>query len=91
MFAYLNGDAFLCVIDTMGECKDAHDYICNAFVRYIEIVGGDNIVQIFISNISNMWNVIDLMICHFLSLYFQGCASHCLDLLNIKDWKKKPQ
>jgi hypothetical protein len=39
MFAYLNGDVFLSANDTMGECKDAHDYICNDFVKYIEIVG----------------------------------------------------
>jgi len=73
-----------------GGCKDAHDYIHNAFVRYIETIGGDNIVQIFIGNVSNMWNVIDLTICHFLSLYFQGYAFHCLDLLNIEDWENKP-
>ncbi len=54
----------------MGECKDAHDYIRNAFVKYIEIVGRDTIIQIFIGNVSNMWNLIDLMICHFLSFYF---------------------
>jgi hypothetical protein len=70
MFAYLNGDVFLCAIDIMGECKDAHDYIRNAFVKYIEIVGRDTIIQIFIGNVSNMWNLIDLMICHFLSFYF---------------------
>jgi len=90
MFACLNGDVFLSAIDTMRECKDAHDYICNAFVRCIETIGRDNIVQIFIGNVSNMWNVIELTICHFLSFYFQGCASHCLDLLNIEDWGKKP-
>jgi hypothetical protein len=50
MFAYLNGDVFLSAIDTMGGrgggCKDAHDYIHNAFVRYIEIVGGETLYKV---------------------------------------------
>jgi hypothetical protein len=33
-----------------------------------------------------MKNVDNLLICHFSNLYFQGCSTHCLDLL--KDWGK---
>jgi len=29
-----------------GGCKDAHDYIHNAFVRYIEIVGGETLYKV---------------------------------------------
>jgi hypothetical protein len=55
MFACPNGDVFLGVIDTIGECKNAR-YICNALARYIETIGMDNIVQIYIDNFSNMVN-----------------------------------
>jgi hypothetical protein len=55
MFACPNGDVFLGVIDTTKECKNAH-YICNALVKYIETIGMDNIVQIYIENFSNMVN-----------------------------------
>jgi hypothetical protein len=36
-----------------------------------------------------MQNVIDLLIRHFPTLYFQGCVIHYLDLL-LEDWGKKP-
>jgi hypothetical protein len=34
-----------------------------------------------------MKNVVDPLIHHFPSLYFQGCAIHCLDSL-LEDWGK---
>jgi hypothetical protein len=34
-----------------------------------------------------MRSVIDLLIHHFPSFYFQGCVAHCLDLL-LEDWRK---
>jgi hypothetical protein len=34
-----------------------------------------------------MKSAIDLLICHFPSLYFQGCVTHYLDLL-WEDWGK---
>jgi hypothetical protein len=86
MFTCLNGDVFLGFIDTIGEWQDAH-YICNTLARYIKTIGVDNIVQICTNNVSSMRNVADLLICHFPSLYFQICATHCLDLL-LEDWGK---
>ncbi len=86
MFACSNGDAFIGSIDIIGKRKDVH-YICNALGGYIETIGVNNIVQICIDNVSNMRSAIDPLICHFLSLYFQGCATHCLDLL-LEDWGK---
>jgi hypothetical protein len=47
IFGCSSGDAFVCAIDTIGECNDAQ-YICNALVGYIESVGVDNIVQIML-------------------------------------------
>jgi hypothetical protein len=34
-----------------------------------------------------MRSAVDLLICHFPSLYFQVFATHCLDLL-LEDWGK---
>jgi hypothetical protein len=39
-------------------------------VKYIESVRIDNIIQMRIDNASSMWNVIDLLLYHFPSLYF---------------------
>jgi hypothetical protein len=52
IFNCCNGDVFLGVIN-MRDHNDAH-YICNALVGYIKIVRMDKIIQIFISNVSNM-------------------------------------
>ncbi len=81
-----NGDVFIGSIDTIGEWKDTY-YICNALGGYIKTIGIDNIVQICTNNVSNMKSVTDLLICHFPSLYFQGCVVHYLDLL-LEDWGK---
>jgi hypothetical protein len=86
MFSCPNGDAFMGSIDTIGEWKDAY-YICNALGGYIKTIGVDNIVQICTNNASSMKSVIDLLICHFLGLCFQGCVAHYLDLL-LEDWGK---
>jgi hypothetical protein len=80
MFAYLNGDVFICSIDTTREWKDAH-YICNALGGYIKTIGINNIVQICTNNASSMKNATDLLIYCFSSLYFQGYVAHCSDLL----------
>jgi hypothetical protein len=85
MFACLNGDIFIGSIDTR-EWKESH-YICNALIKYIETIRVNNIVQICTYNASNMKNAIDLLICHFPSIYFQGFVTHCLDLL-LEDWGK---
>jgi hypothetical protein len=79
MFVCLNGNVFIGSINTTWEWKDAH-YICNALVGYIETIGVDNIVQICADNALSMKSAIDLLICHFSSLYFQGFIVHCLDL-----------
>jgi hypothetical protein len=55
--------------------------ICNALGGYIETTGIDNIVQICIDNVLSMKSVVDRLIHHFPSFYFQGFATHCLDLL----------
>ncbi len=86
MFPCPNGNVFIGAIDKIREHKDAQ-YICNALVGYIENIGMDNIVQICINNALNMWNATKLLICHFLGLYFQGCATHCLDLM--ENWGKE--
>jgi hypothetical protein len=54
---------------------------------YIETIGVNNIVQICIENVLNMRSVVDLLIHHSSSLYFQVCVVHCLDLL-LEDWGK---
>jgi hypothetical protein len=56
-------------------------YICNALARYIETIGMNNIVQICTNNASSMKSAANLLIYHFLSLYFQGCVVNYLDLL----------
>ncbi len=80
MIACPSGDVFIGSIDTIKGWKDAH-YICNTLVGYIETIGVNNIVQICTNNVLSMKNVDNLLICHFSSLYFQGCSTHCLDLL----------
>jgi hypothetical protein len=75
IFAYPN--VFISSTDTIGEQKDVH-YICNALTEYIEV---DTIVQICTYNASNMRSVTKLLIHHCPSFYFQGCATHYLDLL----------
>jgi hypothetical protein len=84
MFACPSGDVFIGFID--GEWKDAH-YICNALGGYIETIEVDDVVQICTNNVLSMRSVANLLICHFPSLYFQGCVVHCLDLL-WEDWEK---
>ncbi len=86
MFICPSGDVFIGSIDTTKERKDAH-YIWNALGGYIETIGVDNIVQICTYNASSMRSAANLLIHHFPSLYFQGCAAHCLDLL-LEDWGK---
>jgi len=86
MFAYLSGDVFIGSINTIGKRKDAH-YICNALVGYIETIGVNNIVHICTINASTMRSVVNLVILHFPSFYFQGCDVHCLDLL-LEYWGK---
>jgi hypothetical protein len=81
-----SGNVFIGSIDTTWEQKDAH-YICNALVEYIETIEVNNIVQICTNNVWKMKNAIDLLICHFPSLYFQGCITRCLYLL-LEDWGK---
>jgi hypothetical protein len=85
-FACPSGNVFIGSIDTTWELNDAH-YICNALGGYIKTIGIDNIVQICINNVSNMKSAVDLLIHHFPSFYFQGFATHCLDIL-LEDWGK---
>jgi hypothetical protein len=87
MFPCPKGNVFIGSIDKIREHKDAQ-YICNTLVGYIENIGMDNIVQICINNVLNMWNATNFLICHFLGLYFQGCATHCLDLW-LENWGKE--
>ncbi len=87
MFPCPNGNVFIGAIDKIREHKDAQ-YICNTMVGYIENIGMDNIIEICINNALNMWNPTNLLICHFLGLYFLGCATHCLDLL-LENWGKE--
>jgi hypothetical protein len=54
---------------------------------YIETIEVNDVVQICTNNALNMRNVANLLICHFPSLYFQGCVVHCFDLL-WEDWGK---
>jgi len=86
MLVYSSGNVFISSIDTTGEQKDAH-YICNALGGYIETIGINNIVQICTHNASDMKSATNLLIYHFSSFYFQGCAVHCLDLL-LENWGK---
>jgi len=86
LFVCPSDNVFIGSIDTSREWKDAH-YICNALGGYIKTIGVNNIVQMCKDNGSNMRNAIDPLIRHFPSLYFQGCAAHCLDLL-LEDWGK---
>ncbi len=56
-------------------------YICNALDGYIKTIRVDNIVQICTDNVLSMKSVVDLLIRHFLSFYFQGCVAHSPNLL----------
>jgi hypothetical protein len=69
MFVCPNGNVFIGSIDTTREQKD------------IKTIGIDNIVQIYINNVSSMRSVANLLICHFPSLYYQSYITHCLELL----------
>jgi hypothetical protein len=86
MCAYPNNDVFISFIDTTRDQKDGH-YICNALVGYIKTIGINNIVQICTNNVSNMQNVINIIICYFPSFYFQGYGIHYLDL-PLEGWGK---
>jgi hypothetical protein len=46
----------------------------------MKTIGVDNIVQIYKGNSLSMHNAIELLI-FFPSLYFQCCATHCLEFL----------
>jgi hypothetical protein len=87
MFPCPNGNVFISTINKIREHKDAQ-YICNALVGYIQSIGMDNIGQICINNALNMWNATNLLIFHFLGLCFQGCATHCLNLLLERNMRK---
>jgi hypothetical protein len=53
-------------------------YVLGGHIKTIRV---DNIIQICTNNVSNMKSVINLLIHHFPSLYFQSCVIHCLHLL----------
>ncbi len=49
----------------------------------------DNVVQICMDNASNMQSAFDILRVRYPTLYFQGCAAHCLELL-LGDLGKEP-
>ncbi len=59
--------------------------MCNALG---ETIGVNNNVQICTNNVLSMRNVVDLIIHHSPSLYFQVCVVHLLDVL-LEDWGKQ--
>jgi hypothetical protein len=87
MFACPSGNVFIGLLTQLGNERMLITYICNALGRYIKTIGIDNIVQICIDNASSMRIVANLLIYHFPSLYFHGCATHCLNLL-LEGWGK---
>jgi hypothetical protein len=80
ILVYPNRNLFLKTIDTIKDLKDAQ-YICIALVEYIKNMGVDNFLQIYMDNASNMRNTSNILRVCYPSLYFQGCATHCFDLL----------
>ncbi len=80
ILVYPNKNLFLKTINTIGDWKDAQ-YTCNALVEYIQNMVVDKFVQIYTENASNMWNTSNILKVHYPIIYFQGCATHCFDLL----------
>ncbi len=85
-FACSNGNVFIGSIDIIGKQKNAH-YKCNAVIGYIKTIGMKNIVKICTNSASSMRSVTNFWIYCFPTIYFQGCATHCLNLL-LQDWEK---
>ncbi len=74
------------LLNVMLDCPSGDVFI--GFIdTYIETIRIDNIVQICTNNVLSMRSATNFLIHCFPSIYFQGCAAHCLDLL-LEDWGK---
>jgi hypothetical protein len=86
MLACSSGNVFIGSIDIIGERRMPITYVMH-WVDTLKTIGVDNIVQICTDIVLSMRSVVDLLIHHSSSFYFQVCVVHFLDLL-LEDWGK---
>jgi hypothetical protein len=75
-----HGVCFLDSVDCSGEKKDGK-YIFELVDRYIEDIGEKNIVQVVTDNASVNTTAASLLTAKRPSIFWNGCAAHCLDLM----------
>ncbi|XP_025791236.1 uncharacterized protein LOC112872366 [Panicum hallii] len=75
-----HGVCFLDSMDCSGEKKDGK-YIFELVDRYIEDIGEENIVQVVTDNASVNTTAASLLTAKRPSIFWNGCAAHCLDLM----------
>ena len=77
-------DVFLGTIDTIGNHKD-RVYIATQIQPFVQMVGGNNIVQVCTDNAPIMASATCDLIQANPHMYVQGCTAYCLDPL-LEDW-----
>ncbi|XP_060200771.1 uncharacterized protein LOC132629044 [Lycium barbarum] len=79
MAASSGGPIFLNSINSSGIVKDG-DYVANLFVKAIEGVGSENVVQVITDNASNMKLAGSIVEQSFPHIFWTPCVVHCLNL-----------
>jgi hypothetical protein len=75
-----HGVLFLDSVDCSGDRKDGK-YIFDLVDRYIEEIGEEHVVQVVTDNASVNTTAASLLTAKRPSLFWNGCAAHCLDLM----------
>ncbi|XP_039855193.1 uncharacterized protein LOC120713269 [Panicum virgatum] len=75
-----HGVCFVDSVDYSGERKDGK-YIFNLVDNCIEDIGEENVVQVVTDNASVNTTAASLLIAKRPSIFWNGCAAHCIDLM----------
>ncbi|XP_066391724.1 uncharacterized protein [Miscanthus floridulus] len=75
-----HGVLFLDSVECSGDRKDGK-YIFELVDRYIEEIGEEHVVQVVTDNASVNTSAASLLTAKRSSIFWNGCAAHCLDLM----------
>ena len=75
-----HGVCFVDSVDCSGERKDGK-YIFDLVDNCIEDIGEENVVQVVIDNASVNTTAASLLTAKRPSIFWNGCAAHCIDLM----------
>lgn len=81
-----HGVIFLDSVDCSGERKDGK-YIFELVDKWIDEIGEEHVVQVVTDNASVNTTTSSLLRAKRLSIFWNGCAAHCLDVM-LEDLRK---